>query len=137
VVSQENVDFVCRHLEDWQRGDFEAFLAKAHPELEWGAVLERLVEGPGSSYRGHEGVRRLWHAYRTELEGFEIEADEIRDAGGDRVVLLGHIRWRGAASGVPSESPLGMVITVRDGKMFHSIDYLSHHEALKAAGVVE
>src|SRR3981081_449050 len=136
-MSQENVDFVRRHLEDWQRGDFDAFLAKTHPDLQWYAVLERLVEGPQRMYRGHEGGRQVWHNYRTELEGFEVEADEIRDAGGDRVVLLGRIRWRGVASGVPSESPFGMVMTVRDGKMLHSVDSLRHDEVRKAVGLAE
>jgi ketosteroid isomerase-like protein len=134
-VSQENVEVVRRQLEDWQRGEVDAFLAKAHPDIEWHAVLERLVEGPENQYRGREGVGELWRAYRTELEGFEIEADEIRDAGDDRVLLLGRIRWRGVASGAPTESPLGMVITIREGMMFKSVDYLNHDEALKAAGL--
>jgi ketosteroid isomerase-like protein len=136
-MSQGNVEVVRLQLEDWQRGELDAFLAKAHPDIEWYAVLERLVEGPENHYRGREGVRRMWRAYRTELEGIEIEADEIRDAGDDRVVLLGRIRWRGVASGAPTESPLGLVITIRDGMMFKSVDYLSHDEALKAVGLAE
>jgi ketosteroid isomerase-like protein len=136
-MSRENVDFVRRQLEDWQRGDLDAYLAKSHPEIEWYTVLERLVEGPENAYRGREGVRQMWHDYHAGLEGFQVEADEIRDAGDDRVVLLGRIRWRGVASGAPTESPLGMVITVRDGQMFRSVDYLTHVEALKAVGLAE
>ena len=30
-----------------------------------------------------------------------------------------------------------MVITFRDGKMFHSVDYLSREEALEAVGLRE
>jgi ketosteroid isomerase-like protein len=134
-MSEENVEVVRHQLEAWQRDDFEAFLSKAHPGIEWHAVLQRLVEGAGSVYRGHEGVRRLWDAYRNELEAFQVEADEIRNVGKDRAALLGRIRWRGVASGIEIESPFGMVITVRDGKMFHSVDYLSQEEALEAAGV--
>jgi ketosteroid isomerase-like protein len=67
----------------------------------------------------------------------EVEAEEIRDVGGDRVVLLGRIRWRGAASGIESESPFAMAITVRDGKMFHSLDYLSRERALEVVGLRE
>jgi ketosteroid isomerase-like protein len=136
-MSQENVEVVRRQLEAWQRDDFDAFLANAHPEIEWHAVLQRLLEGPGSVYRGHEGVRQLWQTYRTEIDGFQVEADEIRDAGDDRVVFLGRIRFRGVASGAEVESPFSMVITVRDGKMFHSVDYLSREEALKAVGLAE
>ena len=108
-MSQENVEIVRRHLEDWRRDDFDAFVSKVHSDIEWHAVLQRLVEGPESVYRGREGIRRLWHTYRTELDGFEVEADEIRDVGDDRVVLLGRIRWRGAASGIETESPFAVI----------------------------
>ena len=49
--------------------------------------LERLVEGTESFYRGHDGMRRFWHVYRTEFEDFQVEAEELRDLGDDRVVL--------------------------------------------------
>jgi hypothetical protein len=107
-MSRANVEVVQAALEAWQRDDFEALLSKTHPDIEWHAVLQRLVEGAGSVYRGHEGLRRLWDAYRNEVEGFQVEADELRDAGKDRVVLLGRIRWRGVASGIEIESPFGM-----------------------------
>ena len=136
-MSEENVELARRVMDALSRRDLACVIALADPAVEWHAVLERLVEGPENQYRGREGVRRMWRAYRTELEGFEIEAEEIRDAGDDRVVLLGRIRWRGVASGAPTESPLGMVITIRDGMMFKSVDDLSHAEALKAAGLEE
>ena len=69
-MSQENVDVMRRNLEAWLVDDFEAFMAGVHPAIEWHAVLERLVEGPEAVYRGHEGVRRLWRAYKTDLDGF-------------------------------------------------------------------
>jgi ketosteroid isomerase-like protein len=134
-VSQENVEIVREADEAFKRGDFYGFLSRTHPAVEWHAVLERVVEGPESVYRGHEGIRRLWHAYRTELDGFEVEAHELRDAGGDRVVLLGLLRFRGPASRIESESPIGMVVTIRDGLIIHSLDYLSHEEALRAVGL--
>jgi ketosteroid isomerase-like protein len=133
-MSQQNVEVVRRNLEAWQRDDLEAFMSGIHPAMEWHAVLQRLVEGPQGVYRGHDGVRRLWHTYRTDLDGFEVEAEEIRDVDDDRVLLLGRIRWRGVASGIETKSPFAMVITVRDGTMFHSVDYLSRQEALEAVG---
>ena len=43
---EQNVEVVRRNLRAWQRDDLEAFLLRTHPEIEWHAVLERLVEGP-------------------------------------------------------------------------------------------
>ena len=80
-------------------------------------------------------MRRLWNGYRSQFEDFEVEAQELRDVGDDRVVLLGKFRWRGMKSGIESESPLGMVVTMRGGKVIRSVDYFSHQEALEAVGL--
>ena len=136
-MSQTNVEIVRRMLEAWQRGDFDAWLSEADRNIEWHTVLERAVEGPESLYRGHEGLRRLWHFYRSELDGFEIDALEVRDVDDERVLLLGQFRWSGSASGIRTESPIGMLITVRAGRVVESVDYLSHAEALKAVGLEE
>jgi ketosteroid isomerase-like protein len=134
-MSQENVEAARRALDAWARGDFDSWLATIDPTVEWHTALERLVEGAESMYRGHEGMRRPWHLYHTDLEDFQMEAHELRDLGDDRVLLLGHLRWRGPASGIEVESPLGMVTTYRGGKIILSMDYLSHQEALEAVGL--
>jgi ketosteroid isomerase-like protein len=136
-MSRENVEACRQSMEAWERDDLDSWLATMDPIVEWHATVERLVEGTENFYRGHEGMRRLWHFWRTEFEDFEIEAQELRDGGDDRVVLLGRIRWRGLASGIATESPIGMVITVRGGKIIRSMDYLTHQEALEAVGLSE
>ena len=136
-MSQANVEIVRRGLEAWQRDDFDSWLATLDLAVEWHTGLERLVEGTESFYRGHDGMRRFWNAYRTEFEDFEVEAQELRDLGDDRVALLGRFRWRGPASGIGTESPLGMVFTIRAGKIIRSVDYFSQQEALEAVGLRE
>ena len=131
------MEIIRRALEAWQRDDFDSWLATIDSAVEWHTAIERLVEGIESFYRGHEGMRRLWHSYRAELEDSELDAQELRDVGDDRVVLLGRIRWRGPASGIATEWPVGLVVTVRGGKIANSIDYLSHQEALEAVGLQE
>ena len=74
---------------------------------------------------------------RTEFDDFSIQANEIRDLGDERVLNLGHIQFRGRASGIMVESQLALVITLRDGRIVRSEDYLSHAEALKAVGLQE
>src|SRR6478672_13682468 len=94
-------------LEAWQREDFDAWVAGADRNVEWHTVLERAVEGPESLYRGHEGLRKFWHDYRTELRDFRIEADEIRDAG---VTALCCLRGFGFAV-----SPAGSKVNLHSG----------------------
>jgi ketosteroid isomerase-like protein len=135
-MSRENVEVVRRAIEAWQRDDLDAWLSLYHPAIEWHNA-ERLVEGAGSPYRGIDGIRQLWTVWRTEAEDFQVEFQELRDLGDDRVLQLGHIRWRGAASGILVESPLGQITTVCNGKILRSMDYLSHEEALEAVGLRE
>jgi ketosteroid isomerase-like protein len=134
-VAQANVDIVRRGLEAWQRDDFEAWLSGIDPDVEWLTAVERGLGRAGSVYRGHEGMRQFWNLWRTEVDDFWTEAKEIRDLGDDRVLYLGHIRFRGPASGIVVESQLANVKTLRDGKIVRSEDYLSHKEALEAAGL--
>jgi ketosteroid isomerase-like protein len=136
-MSQENVEIVRRGLEAWQRDDLDGWLSTLDPAVEWHTALERLVGGAESFYRGAEGMRAFWTAYRTELEDFQIEAEELRDVGDDLVLFLGWIRWRGPASKLELDSPVGLVFTLRDGKIIRSMDYLSHSEALEAIGLLK
>ncbi len=45
--------------------------------------------------------------------------------------------FRGSASGVKVDSQLALVITLRDGKIVRSTDFMSHADALKAVGLEE
>ena len=130
-----NVEIAQRHFEAWQRDDFEAWLSGIDPDVEWLTAVERGLGRAGSVYRGHEGMREFWNLWRTEVDDFWTDAEEIRDLGDDRVLYLGHIRFRGPASGIVVESQLANVKTLRDGKIVRSEDYLSHKEALEAVGL--
>ncbi len=135
-MSSENVEFARKALAAWQRDDMDSWLDTTHPDVEWHAIFERLVYGRESVFRGRDGMIELWRSYRTDVE-FQLELDELRDLGDDRVIGLGWFRWRGPASGIEGESQIGMVITLRGGKAIRSIDYPSHQEALKAVGLEE
>lgn len=78
-MSGENAEIVRRAVEAWQRDDFEGFLSLIDPEMERHTALERLVEGVASVYRGFEGMRECWTVYRTELDDFQVETQELRD----------------------------------------------------------
>jgi len=136
-VSEENVEVVKRSLEAWQRDDLDSYLSLIDPDVEWLTAIERGLGLAGSAYYGHDGIRELWNLWRTEVEDFLIETDEIRDLGDERVLQLAHMRFRGRASGIMVESQLALVLTLRNGRIVRSEDYLSHSEALKAVGLKE
>jgi ketosteroid isomerase-like protein len=134
-VSQENVEVVRREVAAWERDDIEGWLSMIAADVEWLTAVERDLGSAGRIFHDHEGMRELWKLWRTEFDDFWIETDEIRDLGGNRVLRLAHMRFRGPASGIQVESQLALLYTLRDGKIVRSDDYRSHKEALKAVGL--
>ena len=134
-MSQENVEIVRREARAWQRDDFEAWLSFIDPDVEWLTAIDRGLGRAGSVYHGHEGMRELWNLWRSEFDDFSIQADEIRDLADQRVLTLAHWQFRGRASGIMVESQLALLMTIRDGKIVRSEDYLSHQEALEDVGM--
>ena len=135
-MSQQNVEVVRRMFDAFNRGDVETVVAA----FDEGCRLHEppeMPDTPAEGFRGHEGIRELWSLWRTDVEDFWIETDEIRDLRDERVLHLAHMRFRGRASGITVESQLALVATLRDGKIVRSDDYLSHDEALKAVGLEE
>src|SRR5688500_19241694 len=122
AMAQENVEIVQRALHAWQGDDPGLFLSFFDPSIEWHAPLERELGGPQNCYRGIDGMRQFWSVYRNEFETSELDA-QVRDVDEERVLLLGHIRFRGEISGFEGEWSLAQVITVRNGRVVHSMGY--------------
>jgi ketosteroid isomerase-like protein len=133
----ENLEILQRAREAWDADNLNAFLAELDPEAEWHTALEQALEGRGSTYRGHDGMRRAWNEYRGEAwGGFTSQIQEIRDLG-ESVLLLGHLDLTGRTSHIDFSQEFGQLVTFRGGKILRSQDFLSHAEALEAAGLRE
>jgi ketosteroid isomerase-like protein len=136
-MSQENVEAVWRGVQAWNTDDLDAALAELHPDVEWHPSLEPAFEGKATTFKGHDGARRAWAEYHGEMfERLTIQVEEIRDLG-ESVLLLGRFTVTGRATHIEFDSEVGQLITFRDGKVATVHDYLSHREALEAAGLEE
>ena len=133
-MSQENVELTLLAVDAWDRRDVEAMIGLSDPEIVWQPALERTTEGR-STYHGHAGVRQ----YFEDLAEFSDESHsaypEIHDLG-DQVLGLGHFSMR-FASGVELDQEVASLHTWRNGKCVDARTWLSHAEALKAAGLSE
>ena len=137
-MSQENVEIARRAYDAWVRDDLDAFLAELDPEVVWHTAIEGTAEGENMVYRGHGGARQIWKDYRGEVfSRIESWETELLDLGGDSVLRLGRIRVTGRTSGVEMESEFAQHVVMRDGLIVSSRDYLSHADALEAAGLRE
>jgi ketosteroid isomerase-like protein len=136
-MSQENLETLQRAQEAWNAEDLDGWLAELDPEAEWHTALEQALEGRGSTYGGHDGLRKAWDEYRSEAwGGLMNQIQEIRDLG-ESVLILGHLDVAGRTTGIESNQEFGQLVTFRDGKILRSEDFLSHAEALEAAGLSE
>jgi hypothetical protein len=106
-----------------------------HPEVEYDFSRSPWPD-IGGVYRGIEAVEQLWRDWLDAWGSLEFDY-ELVDAG-DRVVVLLDSRTSGRSTGI--EMSLGhsaFVTTFRDGLMIHNKLYMSHSEALEAAGLRE
>jgi ketosteroid isomerase-like protein len=132
-MSRTNVEEFLRAIDAYNRGDIEAFLESAHPDVEW-YPFSADVEG-GEAYHGHEGVRRWWANLASYLDEFEASIDECRDLGGS-LIAFGRVRMR-FKSGVTLDMEIAWVARYRDGLWISGRTYRFRGEALKAVGLSE
>jgi ketosteroid isomerase-like protein len=117
-------------LDAWNRGDVDAWLETAHPEIEWASQVVQSIEGSETVYRGEAGLRRFWDEWHG-LWDVTIDVTETIDRG-DTVVALANIRTRGEASGIDLERPIAYVFQFENGLARRARAYFDQQEALKA-----
>lgn len=137
-MSRQNLELHRWLVDAFNRRDYDRFATKLDPDVEWvPALITRADNRPRDEFRGIEGFWR-WVAETNEvMDEFTVEAEEYRDLGDDRVLLLGRIRGRGRASGAEVRAELGQVLTIREGRVVSYHGYLGRAEALQAVGLRE
>ena len=136
-MSQENVEAVRRTIDAWNADDLDAFLAELDGDVEWQPAIEPGLEGRAGIYRGHHGAQMVWRENRGGAwERLTNRPQELRDLG-ESVLALGHIDLTARATGIEFSQEVGEVFDLRAGKIVRIRDFLTHAEALEAAGLRE
>jgi ketosteroid isomerase-like protein len=135
-MSQENVETFRRGADAYNRRDVEAVLATLDPRVEWHPLLQVLLGGEATVYRGHEGVRELVRELDEAFSELRNDLSEVRDLG-DRVLAIGHLRGRGKESGVVTETEIVWLVELKNGRGIRIREYLDPREALEAVGLRE
>jgi ketosteroid isomerase-like protein len=130
-----NVSAVKEILEAWNRGDREGIFARATDDLEWTPATVATIEGE-KTFRGRDGMDEFFEQWGSTWETWDVEIRELRDLG-DRVVVLGQVRAKGRGSGIELDQEVAYVFGFRDGLLQRGRSFLSHDEALAAAGAEE
>jgi ketosteroid isomerase-like protein len=128
-MSEENVEIVRRFYEDLLLGDHAAALRCVAPD----AVFTVTQEG---SVHGREAIGAMWERWEEGWEAVRPVAEEFIDAG-DQVVVTIHEWGRGRGSGIRVDMRFFNVVTLRDRKVVHKVEFTERAQALEAAGLSE
>ena len=131
MSDEEMIAALRRFHEAFNRGDVEALVRMAHPDI------ELVRPGGQSSVKGVAALRE-W----MEPDAFEEQRVEPLDfrVNGDKVLVRVHATGRGAGSGIEIDAVISAVYTLDDhGLVKEAEGFLPHEEAdaLKAAGLRE
>ena len=130
-----NVDLVRTIYAAWERGDWSS-AEWADPEIEFA-----IADGPDpSSWAGLSAIAAGWREFLAAWVGYSIQADEYRDLGDERVLVLLHAAGRGKTSGVE----LGQfgerganLFHIANGKVTRLVIYFDHTHAFADLGLAE
>lgn len=131
MTDEEMIAALRRFHEAFNRGDYDAAVQLAHPDIE-------IVRAGGMSpLKGVAALREL-----MEPDAFEEQRLEPLDfrVNGDKVLVREHVTGRGAGSGIEIDFVNCIVWTLDDHGLVKEIQaFLPHEEAeaLEAAGFSE
>ena len=125
MFAGDNTETVTRLLAALRARDEEAVAAELHPEVE--------ATGQKGTFRGIEAVVG-WA--KPSVDGHlrsQVEVDEISEVG-DFVAVGARRRWRwDGEDEVADESPFGVLLELRDGKIYRwRQDFASMVDAIDA-----
>ena len=117
------------HLRGGNRGDVEGIAAALDPDVEL-VPLRGVLDG--STYRGHDGMRRWLEDMREDWTEFELGLDDVTQLGPGRVLVQATMHLRGH-SGVVLSSPAAWLCDMRAGRVSRIRFYADSAAAVAAA----
>jgi ketosteroid isomerase-like protein len=133
-MSQENVEFVHRAIDAFNRQDLAALAEFCTDDFEFVSMLTA-VDAGGSTYRGRHAWSEYFARMRDTWAEWWVDDFQVFDAGNDSLAAVVQMAGRGQHSGVAVDRTIGMTYRLRDGVICHMRAYLEPREALEAVGL--
>jgi ketosteroid isomerase-like protein len=130
MSEQDNIRVVREAYENYAAGNIDGVLSLFAESVEW---IQPQVEGISFSGKrsGRGSVADFFARMADAQEPLVFEPREYI-AQGDRVVALGHYRWRAKATGREWASDWAHVYTIRDGQVIRFQEYTDTAMAIVA-----
>jgi ketosteroid isomerase-like protein len=115
MSEQDNTAVAQQAYNNFNTGNIQALLDQMSDNVTW--QLPEIEGVPLAGKRtGRNGVKDFFATLARDQEVLEFEPRESL-AQGDKVVSLGHYKWRVKETGREYESDFVHVFTIRDGKI--------------------
>jgi ketosteroid isomerase-like protein len=131
-MSQENVEWVERFWELYNRREIDAWVGMMAPDVEWHVDPQ---DPDTTVHRGPEAVKRYDLSWAETMDT-TVEVRQVFEAG-DQIVAWTRVESRGVVSGVPTGLDLAFIFKLRDGLVTRVQETQDKRVALEAAGLSE
>ena len=132
AVAEQDLALVRGIYAAWLVDDYERVFAAYHPDIRLNPDPEAWWVGMEEDYVGHDGFRRYMKAVYEAFADYRPEIEEMRDAGGGRVLVLAIEHGVGRDSGAQvMAAKTAHLWTVRDGKAVQVDLFLDRERALQ------
>ncbi len=128
--TQENVQIVKDLFAAMGRGDKQGLLALVAEDIEW--IIPGKDWPLAGTHRGHVGLAELLQKASDELETKYPKPPEFV-AQGDRVLVIGVATGKIKATNKPFEDDWVFAITVQNGKVTKSREYIDTQALARAS----
>ncbi|MEK6276878.1 MAG: nuclear transport factor 2 family protein [Actinomycetota bacterium] len=115
-------------FERWNAGVREIDREAIDPQ----AVLHSAMTN--STYQGYDEIRRWMDEIDEQFERWELSVEESRELSDGSLLLLGQVNFRGRASGVEFDQPIGWLLRFSGERVSEMRNFPDHQRALDAAG---
>jgi ketosteroid isomerase-like protein len=112
-MARENIEVVRRTFEAFAAADLDSLLPLLDPGVE---VRSLLAEPEGTTFRGHEGVRKWFATVHEIFPDWSPMLQRAHDLDG-AVVAAFHVTATGAGSGVPIDEDFWYAARFAEGKI--------------------
>jgi ketosteroid isomerase-like protein len=144
-MSQENVEVVLS-VQPGPEVDCVALFRDERSWKEWADATRPVIHpdvncvfhefGDEKSYTGLNGIRGFMLDWMAPWVAYRIEIEDAIDLG-EQVLILNHDRGTRSGSAQEVRGRVGVVWTIRDGKVARLDAYMTRADALKAVGLEE
>ena len=122
MSTAENIGVVRSAYDNFKSGNIPGVISLMAGDVEW--QLPHIANVPITGTRtGANAVNEFFTTVTKEQEPIEFDPRQFI-ADGDKVVALGHYRWRVTGTGRTFDSDFAHVFTIKDGKVVRFQEFM-------------